>query len=253
MIPNRKKRNGFTSLYDLNPLKWTGVFSEFFYSVEETCENFGVKVVKSVISLISIGVLVACQPTSEEPRWFLKATYHESCSCNAPCPCPFGLPMTNSYCKLNSLLDIQEGRYQDTKLNGVQVILSGSVGKWGEYYFSESTTDEQKAAVEQILNVVNIGHFDSILTSKKEKIYFKNEGGAVAFSTPNIDVRMNMVKGNGDQPIVIKNLKGKLFENYIPHFSSFNSRSFPDSTHNFLFESKAGFISYWNLTDSDFK
>jgi len=48
-----------------------------------------------------LAVLAGCQQIYETPKWELKATYHEGCSCNAPCPCPFGLPilvyLPNSY------------------------------------------------------------------------------------------------------------------------------------------------------------
>ena len=115
-------------------------------------------------------VALGCRQRTEKPKWEINATYHESCSCNAPCPCPFGLPMTNSYCKLNSLLDVHEGQFNNIDLKGVKVILSGSVGGWGEYYFSDATTTEQKSAIENILKVVNNSGFDTILTSKLTKI-----------------------------------------------------------------------------------
>jgi hypothetical protein len=205
------------------------------------------------ICLITLLVLISgCQEKTEIPNWSLEATYYESCSCNAPCPCPFGLPMTNSYCKLNGLLEIHEGHYNDIDLKGLQMIMSGSVGKWGEYYFSEATDSAQKHSIEYILEVVNAAGFDTILSSEKTKINFKNNNGKVAFSTSNINVVMSMVKGENDQPIFIQNLKGKLFENYTPYLSQINVRSFSDSTSNFSFEEKAGFISKWNLTDKDF-
>lgn len=197
--------------------------------------------------------LFGWQQKTEKPKWYINATYHESCSCNAPCPCPFGLPMTNSFCKLNSLLDIHEGRYNSIDLKGVKVILTGTSGKWGEYYFSEATTNEQKRSIESILKIVNITKFDTILASKKTKINFEKKGSSVAFSMSNISVLMSMVKGKNDKPVIVQNLKSKLFENYIPYLSHKNIRSFSDTTHDFSFVDKAGFISNWNLTDNDFK
>ncbi len=197
--------------------------------------------------------ILGCQQKTENTKWSLKATYYESCSCNAPCPCPFGLPMTNSFCKLNSLLEIHNGHFNNIDLKGVKVILTGSSGKWGEYYFSEATTNEQKRSIESILEIVNIAGFDTILKSKKTKINFENKDGNVAFSMSNINVLMSMVKGKNDQPVIIQNLKSKLFENYIPYLSHKNVRLFSNTTNDFYFEGKAGFTSKWNLTDNDFK
>ena len=197
--------------------------------------------------------ILSCQKKTENSKWSIKATYYEGCSCNAPCPCPFGLPMTNSYCKLNGLLNIHEGKYENIELKGVKAILSGSVGEWGTYYFSETTTKEQILAVEKILATVNIAAFDTILSSKVTKIDYKNENGKVSFSTPNIKVVMDMVKGKNDQPVVVQNLKSKWSQNYTPHLCSKNSRAFTDdSIHNFSFERKAGFSSEWDFADYDF-
>jgi Protein of unknown function (DUF1326) len=197
--------------------------------------------------------ILGCQQKTENTKWSLKATYYESCSCNAPCPCPFGLPMTNSFCKLNSLLEIHNGQFNNIDLKGVKVILTGSSGKWGEYYFSEATTNEQKRSIESILEIVNIAGFDTVLISKQTKINFENKDANVAFSTSNINVAMSMVKGKNNQPVIVQNLNGKPFENYIPYLSHKNVRSFSDTAHDFSFEGKAGFTSKWNLTDNDFK
>lgn len=206
-----------------------------------------------VIVFIIFGFTAECQSFNKNSKWNLKANYYESCSCNAPCPCPFGLPMVNSFCKLNGLLEIHSGKYNNITLDGIKVIISGSVGKWGEYYFSEKVTNDQKKAVENILAKINAGGFDTILISKKDKINIIKQKKYIAFSTSSINVKMTMVEGENNQPIIIKNLKGKLFEYYRPYFSIINSRSFSDTINNFLFTEKAGFNSVWNLSNKDFK
>ena len=206
------------------------------------------------IYLITIIILFSgCHQKSTEQQWSIKATYYESCSCNAPCPCPFGLPMTNSFCKLNSLLEVHEGQFNNTDLKGVKVILSGFAGKWGEYYFSEATTNKQKHSIENILKTVNITGFDTILTSKKTKINIEKEDGNITFSTFNINVSMSMVRGKNGNPVVIQNLSKKVFENYIPYLSHKNIRTSSNIVLGFSFEKKAGFTSEWNLTNDNFK
>jgi hypothetical protein len=190
---------------------------------------------------------------TSNPKWSIKATYYESCSCNAPCPCPFGLPMTNSFCKLNSLLEIHEGQFNGIDLKGVKVVTTGSSGDWGEYIFSEKTNDEQISSVESILEIVDIYGFKTILTSKKAKIDFEKKEGNVTFSTPKASVVMSMVKGKNGKPVIIQNLSKKVFENYIPYLSHKNIHSCSDTIYNFSIEKKAGFTSEWNLTDKDFR
>lgn len=194
-----------------------------------------------------------CQSNKDKDQWEIKAAYYEACSCNAPCPCPFGLPMTNSFCKLNALLDIQEGVFNNIDLKGVKVLISGSSGQWGEYYFPEVVTDLQIQSVRNILQTVNISKFDSILICKRENISFERTEDSVVFSGPNIEVRMSMVKGKNKQPVIVQNLKGKYFENYSLYLAHKNIRSFSDSLHNFSFDRKAGFAAQWNFNSRDFK
>lgn len=209
---------------------------------------------KLYIILIFISFLGWKQKSeTSKSKWSIKATYYESCSCNAPCPCPFGLPMTNSFCKLNSLLEIHEGQFNDIDLKGVKIVTTGSSGDWGEYSFSETTTDEQKSSIESILKVVNVYGFNTILASKKTKIDFEKKEETVTFSTPKVNVVMSMVKGKNGEPIVIQNLSKKVFENYTPYLSNKNVHLCSDTKHNFSFEKKAGFTSEWNLTDDDYK
>lgn len=213
------------------------------------------KIVFIRFNFVYVLIMFACgwQSIEKNTQWVIKATYYESCSCNAPCPCPFGLPMTNSFCKLNALLDIQEGVFNDVSLKGVKVLISGSSGQWGEYYFSSAVTDEQIQSVRNILRTVNVSGFDSILVCTRTNIFFKRSADSVEFSSPNIQVQMSLVKGKDGQPIIIQNLKGKHFENYSPYFSNKNVRSFSDSLHDFSFDQKAGFTAQWNFNSKDFQ
>lgn len=209
--------------------------------------------ISNICFVMLFSLVSAFQLKTAKPKWTIKATYYESCSCNAPCPCPFGLPMTNSYCKLNALLVIHKGSFNKTDLKGINLIMSGSVGKWGAYYFSEETTSDQKRSMEQILSIVNPGGFNTILTSQHAKVDVEDKGDRIRYSAPNIKVEMSMVKGNNDKPVVIQNLKSKLFQGYIPYLSHINIRSFQNNEYDFEFEKKAGFTSTWNLNQNDFK
>lgn len=192
--------------------------------------------------------------SSKKQHWFIKATYYEACSCNAPCPCPFGLPMTNSYCKLNSLVDIHEAKFNHvTELSGLKVIISGEVGEEGDYFISEAASEEQIAAIQIILEAINPGEFNKINFGGIVAIKCDSNNARINYSTPNIKVELKAVIGKNNLPVVIKNLDGKIFENYIPHLALINCRAFDDTTGNFHFENKAGFASKWNISASDFQ
>lgn len=189
---------------------------------------------------------------SKQGAWFIKATNYEACSCNAPCPCPFGLPMINSYCKLNSLVEIHESKYKNIDLSGLKIILSGVVGEEGEYFISEPVSDEQINAFQEILKIVNPGGFSKISFGGKVAINYRNKIGIINYHTPNIEVELKTVVGKNNLPVVVHNLDGKIFENYIPHLAIINTRNFADSITNFHFENKAGFTSEWNISASDY-
>lgn len=209
---------------------------------------------KYVFCLSIMGILIqtACLEKNE-PTWFLKATYYEGCSCTAPCPCPYGLPMSNSFCKLNGLVDIHEGEFNNIDLSGTRAILSGSVGDWGEYYFDTKTTDEQMKALEELFKIVDVTGFKTILKSQKAKINFSNQKGKVLYSTPNIAVELDMVRGLNDTPVIVQNLKSILFNDYTPHLAVENRKNALDSSFCFSFTQKAGYSAKWDITNKNFK
>jgi hypothetical protein len=190
---------------------------------------------------------------SKKVAWFIIATYYEACSCNAPCPCPFGLPMTNSYCKLNSLVDIHESKYKNCDLSGLKVILSGAVGGAGEYFISEPVSAEQISAFKEMIEIINPGGFKKITFGGKVSIEYDSKNETIKYGTSNIKVELKKVIGKNNLPVIVKNLDGKIFENYIPHLALINCRALENSTSNFHFENKAGFTSEWNISTSDFQ
>jgi hypothetical protein len=202
---------------------------------------------QTILLFISFLVFQSCK--TQKGDWFIKATYHEACSCNAPCPCPYGLPMTNAYCKLNSFIDIHQSKYKNTDLTGLKVILTGAVGKPGQFYIAEPVKEEQINAFKELISIVNPGGFKEISFGGKVPMTYKNENGEIHYSTQNIKVRLKPVIGNNNKPVIVNNLRGKLFENYTPHLAIVNSRIFTDTLNNFHYEKKAGFTSVWNISE----
>jgi hypothetical protein len=56
------------------------------------------------------------------PNWTIKGDYIETCNCDYGCPCNFtGFP-SNGFCRALVGYDIREGKYGDTRLDGLDVI-----------------------------------------------------------------------------------------------------------------------------------
>jgi hypothetical protein len=60
------------------------------------------------------------------PNWNMKSDYVETCNCDFGCPCNFdGFP-TYGFCRALVFFHIQEGKYGNTKLDGLEVIYAVS-------------------------------------------------------------------------------------------------------------------------------
>jgi hypothetical protein len=52
-------------------------------------------------------------------RWMLRGTEFTNCNCNPGCPCQFGSPSTNGFCEAFIAGSIEEGNFNETKLDGL--------------------------------------------------------------------------------------------------------------------------------------
>jgi hypothetical protein len=55
--------------------------------------------------------------------WNLSGVMVESCSCNVGCPCNFAQDPTYGWCKANASWHIEQGKYDNVDLDGLNVIL----------------------------------------------------------------------------------------------------------------------------------
>ncbi len=51
--------------------------------------------------------------------WTLQGVEYANCNCNWGCPCQFGAPTTNGHCEALVTGHIEEGTFNDTKLDGI--------------------------------------------------------------------------------------------------------------------------------------
>jgi hypothetical protein len=69
---------------------------------------------------------------------------------------------------------------------------------------------------EKILNTINITNSDTIIKSKKTIISYKETKQGINYSISKINVELVKVISANNKPIVVKNLNGKVYNNYTP-------------------------------------
>lgn len=92
-------------------------------------------------------------------KWMIKGTEYGNCNCAYGCPCQFGAPSTNGSCEAVVSGIIEEGYFNDTKLDGLKWALllkwPGEIaaGKGTQQAFiDESANPEQREALRKILH-----------------------------------------------------------------------------------------------------
>ena len=60
-------------------------------------------------------------------KWMIRGTQFANCNCEWGCPCQFSARSTNGFCEGLGVGHIEEGYFNDTKLDDLSWIL---IGKW---------------------------------------------------------------------------------------------------------------------------
>ena len=93
------------------------------------------------------------------PRWNASGDWFDVCKCNIPCPCTFAQAPTYGDCEGVLAYHIKRGRYGDTPIGGLNVIMVGGFkgNIWaGEakakmaFFFDESADGKQREALQAI-------------------------------------------------------------------------------------------------------
>jgi hypothetical protein len=92
-----------------------------------------------------------------EDKWMMKGTQFGNCPCDHGCPCQFNAPSTKGFCEAVIGVQIEEGYFNDTSLDGVRYsvlfkwpgeIADGN-GKF-QLIVDESADEDQRAAINKI-------------------------------------------------------------------------------------------------------
>lgn len=93
------------------------------------------------------------------PAWNVEMDYIECCNCNFGCPCNFNGYPTDDYCHTMVGYHIRSGRYGDTSLDGVMLVMAaswpGAIHQGGgtvRLHIDERTSDAQREAILMIFS-----------------------------------------------------------------------------------------------------
>ena len=117
--------------------------------------------------------------------WTIRGVEFQNCNCNWGCPCQFGSPSTHGHCETIAIGHIEEGHFNETKLDGLNWALvlqwPGEVvdGNGCEQAIIDERADaDQREALRKILlgQATNPGatHFfvyNSTMTTVHETLY----------------------------------------------------------------------------------
>lgn len=152
--------------------------------------------------------------------WNLKGQFFEACNCEAACPCIFLSPPTEDDCTALVGWHIDQGEFDDTKLDGLNVALAvyspGHMAqvKWQvALYLDDRASEAQAGALATIFSgqagghpARLAGHIGEVLGAGPASIEFETEGKRVSMKIAGIaDVAIAAVAGQGDAEVTVRN------------------------------------------------
>ncbi|HYB04217.1 MAG TPA: DUF1326 domain-containing protein [Nitrososphaerales archaeon] len=96
---------------------------------------------------------------SQVQKWHMKGDFFDSCSCEVSCPCNWSSPPTGNHCLGAIAIHIRDGKYGDTKLDDLSIVLVADLGEgviWKGGWkagaiFDEKANPSQRAALATIM------------------------------------------------------------------------------------------------------
>jgi hypothetical protein len=151
--------------------------------------------------------------------WSVKGQYFESCNCEAACPCIFLSPPTEDDCTVLVGWHIDEGDFEGTSLDGLNVALAVlSPGHMMEVpwkaalYFDDRATEDQMNALGAIFSGQAGGHperlashIGEVLGAGPATIRFEADGDRRSMTIAGIaEMAIAGISGQGDGEVTVE-------------------------------------------------
>ncbi len=152
--------------------------------------------------------------------WNVSGSYYESCNCEAACPCVFLSPPTTGECTVLVGWHIDEGNYEGTSLDGLNVALAVQVPghmmevKWNAaVYLDDSASEAQAGALGAIFSGAAGGHpaalashIGQVLGVTSAPISFDIDGLSRSMKIGDLaDVSLTAIGGQGGTAVTVTN------------------------------------------------
>jgi hypothetical protein len=152
--------------------------------------------------------------------WNVKGQYFEACNCEAACPCLFLSPPTEDACTLLVGWHIDEGEFEGTKLDGLNVAMAvyspGHMAKvkWqAALYLDDRATESQGRALASVFSgqagghpARLAGHIGEVLGAGPATIEFEQAGKRTSMKIAGIaEVALAAIGGQGDADVSVAN------------------------------------------------
>lgn len=169
----------------------------------------------AAFSMLPIGEAQAAE--SKKP-WKVSGSYLESCNCAAACPCVFGSAPTEGNCTVLIGWHIDEGRFGDVKLDGLNAALAvHSPGhmlqtKWRvALYLDERGNQKQRDALAAIFSGQAGGHMSvlagfigEVMGVKPAKLDYTAKGAQRGMRIEGIgQVEIEAIQGQGGGAVTV--------------------------------------------------
>jgi hypothetical protein len=214
-----------------------------------------------ILALAAVGILLlAAAPADRAKTYSVTADTIEGCSCPLFCTCYFGASADEHMCEANNVYKFRKGsHYGDVDLSNQLVWLSLDLGgewhknpgpgmptKWVVVTFDKKSSEAQRKAIGEVLNVVfpvKWGKFstreDSIDWHEDAKTAHAKMGSGLA------EITLDKTAGpNKAAPTVVKNLQ-YWFTNSNDGFALAYSTHHFDGDDKFSYQKRNGFTIAW--------
>lgn len=151
--------------------------------------------------------------------WKVTGQYFEACNCDAACPCVFLSPPTEDDCTVLVGWHIDEGEFDGTNLDGLNVALAVvSPGHMMEVqwqaalYFDDRASEAQQQALAMIFSGQAGGHparlanhIGEVLGAGPASIEFETSDNGTSMTIAGVaDVAVNAITGQGDGEVTVE-------------------------------------------------
>jgi hypothetical protein len=151
-------------------------------TIHQTKETL--KRILTLIAAAALGVIQTPAGAAEEPAWSLEGKMISADSCGPDCHCIIGGPPDNGLCKFFAIVQVENGRYGDVKLDGVKYGIAGEfalkiIGEpikhsFVAYYIDSSASAEQREALRKLFSGPSFAAMGQAAELKEVAIKFEN-------------------------------------------------------------------------------